>query len=112
MRSSSSCCPQEKKAIEHRGTSDVEAYNLYLMARQYWIDGDFGDSRRERAGDPDLQASDGRSIPNYAQAWALMGLAQANLRYAFTGNEDADDGLAAANRALALDPHDRRSASA
>jgi adenylate cyclase len=33
-----------------------------------------------------------------------MGLAQANLRYAYSGHEDADDGLAAANRALALDP--------
>ena len=33
-----------------------------------------------------------------------MGLAQANLRYAYTGNEELDDGLTAANRALALDP--------
>src|SRR5207244_3088980 len=31
--------PQEKKAIERRGTSDVEAYNLYLLARQYWVTG-------------------------------------------------------------------------
>jgi adenylate cyclase len=42
--------------------------------------------------------------PGYAQAWALMGLAQANLRYAYTGHEDLDDGLAAANRALELNP--------
>src|SRR6185369_16247149 len=40
--------PQEKQAIEARGTSNAEAYNLYLMARQYWIDGDFGESGRER----------------------------------------------------------------
>src|SRR6202022_5184442 len=26
--------PEEKKAIEHRGTTDAEAYKLYLMARQ------------------------------------------------------------------------------
>ena len=26
--------PEEKKAIEQRGTTNVEAYNLYLMARQ------------------------------------------------------------------------------
>ena len=26
--------PEEKKAIEQRGTNSVEAYNLYLMARQ------------------------------------------------------------------------------
>ena len=30
--------PQEKKAIEQRGTSNAEAYNLYLMARQQWIE--------------------------------------------------------------------------
>src|SRR4029079_19572680 len=27
--------PEEKKAIEQRGTTDPEAYKLYLMARQY-----------------------------------------------------------------------------
>jgi adenylate cyclase len=94
--------PHEKEAIENRGTTNVEAYNLYLMARQYWIAGDFGDNRREqrvirlckRAIDID---------PGYPQAWALMGLAQANLRYAYSGNEELDDGLAAAERALALD---------
>src|SRR6476469_6332954 len=37
--------PAEKKAIAHRGTSDVEAYNLYLMARQQWIQGSYGDLR-------------------------------------------------------------------
>jgi adenylate cyclase len=42
--------------------------------------------------------------PGYAQAWALMGLAQANLRYAYTGNDELDDGLGAANRALSLNP--------
>jgi adenylate cyclase len=95
--------PQEKKAIEHRGTTNADAYNLYLMARQYWILGDFGDARREekviricrRATEVD---------PNYPQAWALMGLAQANLRYGFSGNETLDDGASAAERALALDP--------
>jgi adenylate cyclase len=39
--------PEEKKAIETRGTSSVEAYNLYLMARQQLIDGAFGDPRRD-----------------------------------------------------------------
>ena len=95
--------PREKQAIEHRGTTNVEAYNLYLMARQYWITGDFGDRRREervirictRATEID---------PDYPQAWALMALAQANLRYAYTGNSGADDGAAAAERALSLDP--------
>ena len=95
--------PAEKKAIENRGTTSVQAYNIYLMARQYWITGDFGDKRREdrvirlcrRATEID---------PDYAQAWALMGLAQANLYYAYSGNEGLEDGLAAAEQALALDP--------
>ena len=96
--------PAEKKAIENRGTSNPEAYNLYLMARQSWITGDFGDRRREekvirickRASELD---------PGYAQAWALMGLAQANLRHGFVQSDSLDDGSAAAQRALALDPN-------
>jgi len=94
--------PQEKQAIEARGTSNAEAYNLYLMARQYWIDGDFGESGRERRVIRICERAT-RLDPNYAQAWALMGLAQANLRSAYTGNEDMDDGLAAANTALSID---------
>jgi uncharacterized small protein (DUF1192 family) len=31
--------PEEKKAIEQRGTTDPEAYKLYLLARQYNIIG-------------------------------------------------------------------------
>ena len=41
--------PAEKKAIEKRGTSNVEAYDLYLMARQQWISGTFGTVRREQS---------------------------------------------------------------
>ncbi len=39
--------PAEKKAIEQRGTTNAEAYNLYLLARQYWVTGNQGDPRRE-----------------------------------------------------------------
>jgi adenylate cyclase len=96
--------PAERKAIENRGTSNSEAYNLYLMARQTWITGDFGDRRREekvirickRAVELD---------PDYPQAWALMGLAQANLRHGFVQSDSLDDGSAAGERALALDPN-------
>ena len=31
--------PEEKQAIEQRGTDNVEAYNLYLMARQHYATG-------------------------------------------------------------------------
>jgi adenylate cyclase len=96
--------PEEKQAIEHRGTTNADAYNLYLLARQYWITGDFGDRRREER----VIRISRRSTeldPEYAQAWALMALAQANLFYAYAANEGLDDGAAAAQRALGLDPN-------
>jgi adenylate cyclase len=95
--------PAEKKAIERRGTGNSDAYNLYLMARQAWITGDFGDRRREEKVIRICQ----RAVeldPDYPQAWALMGLAQSNLCHGFSGTEVVDDGSVAAERALALDP--------
>src|SRR6185295_11268400 len=47
----------------------------------------------------------GRAVeidPNYAQAWALLAIAQSSLRYNF--DEQVDDGFAAANAALSIDP--------
>jgi adenylate cyclase len=95
--------PEEKKAIRAHGTTNVDAYNLYLMARQYWMEGDFGDSGREKRV---IRLCDRATKldPDYSLAWALMGLAQANLRYAYTGNEQLEDGVSAANRALEIDP--------
>jgi adenylate cyclase len=93
--------PQEKKAIEERGTSSAEAYNLYLLARQYWVTGNHGDVRREER----VMRIAGRAVqldPNYARAWALLAVAQSNLRYGFSC--EVDDGFAAANAALSIDP--------
>jgi adenylate cyclase len=92
--------PEEKKAIEQRGTDNVEAYNLYLMARQTYIAGNTSDHRAAsaiirlctRATEIDA---------GYARAWALKALGQAQLRDLRGGQ--AEDGLAAAERALALD---------
>jgi len=93
--------PKEKKAIEQRGTSSVEAYNLYLMARQHWISGNDGDIRRDeiviRLA---TQATD--IDPDYAKSWALMALAQCELH--FTQDKDVN-ALPAAERALELDPN-------
>lgn len=92
--------PKEKKAIEQRGTSNVEAYNLYLMARQHWISGNDGDIRRDEVVVRiSRQATD--IDPDYAEAWALIALAQAEMRFRHDKPEDA---LAAAERALDLDP--------
>jgi adenylate cyclase len=93
--------PEEKKAIEQRGTTSVEAYNLYLLARQYWVTGNHGDQRREER----VMRISGRAIevdPYYADAWALLAMAQSNLRYNFGCR--VDDGFAAAHAALAVDP--------
>ena len=92
--------PEEKKAIEQRGTSNPEAYKLYLMARQYSITGNFGSARRSEA----IIRLCRRAIeidPNYARPWALMAGAQIKLRFFF--GREGDNGLAAAERALELD---------
>jgi adenylate cyclase len=92
--------PAEKKAIEKRGTSNVEAYDLYLMARQQWISGTFGTVRREES--IVRLCREATSLdPDYAQAWALMGLAQLELRFVHGREEDA---LSSAERALEIDP--------
>lgn len=93
--------PEEKKAIAMRGTTSADAYNLYLMARKYWVSGNYGDIKREqrvvrlcqRAVELDAE---------YGTAWALMALAQVSL-YFYFGVYDSD-GQAAAERALSIDP--------
>ena len=92
--------PAEKRAIEQRGTDNVEAYNLYLMARQLYLTGHEGDARRAhavvrlcvRATDID---------PSYARAWALRAMGEQLGRFA--AGTGSDGGMAAAERALALD---------
>ena len=93
--------PGEKKAIETRGTSSVEAYNLYLMARQQWTDGGIGDIRRQET----IVRICRQAISfdaNYAQAWALMALAESQMR--FWHGMDVDP-QPAAERALAINPN-------
>jgi adenylate cyclase len=93
--------PTEKKAIEKRGTSDVEAYNLYLMARQQWIQGSYGDLARDKAIVRFCEQAVALD-PNYAQAWALLGLAQLELRFVHGLDQN---GLPAAERAIELNPN-------
>jgi adenylate cyclase len=93
--------PKEKAAIETRGTSSVEAYNLYLMARQQWTGGNFGHVRRDEAI-ARLCRQATVLDPDYADAWALRGLAQLELRFWHGKDEDA---LASAERALAVNPN-------
>jgi adenylate cyclase len=92
--------PKEKTAIEERGTESAEAYNLYLMARQQWTLGSYGSSRRDEV----IVRFCTQAVkidPNYAHAWALMALAQAELRW--WHGKDVDP-MPAAERALAINP--------
>jgi adenylate cyclase len=93
--------PEEKQAIERRGTESVEAYDLYLMARSYWLTGNVGDPRKDEA----IERLCRRAVeidPGYAQAWALMAVGQLNLHRVH--GRAGDGGEAALDRALALDP--------
>src|SRR5438067_5596423 len=94
--------PEEKKAIERRGTENVDAYNLYLMARESYATGFEGDGRRNET----IIRMCRRAVeidPNYADPWALIALAEVLLR-SDVGRQGGDGGLAAAERALALNP--------
>jgi adenylate cyclase len=78
----------------------VEAYNLFLMAWQYYVTGLEGDARRAESI---IRLCSGAVAidPDYARAWALMALGQMILR--FVNGRPGEDGLVAADRALALD---------
>ncbi len=93
--------PEEKQAIEHRGTSDPEAYSLYLLARRYFLTTREG----QRPGLEAIERLCRRATeidPGYAEAWSLMALAQTAMHH--THGRPRDSGLAAVERALALNP--------
>jgi adenylate cyclase len=92
--------PHEKTAIETRGTTSVDAYDLYLMGRQQWIGGTFGDIRRAKAIVRFCRQAT-RLDAAYAEAWALMALAQAELHFWHGKEENA---LPAAEKALKIKP--------
>ncbi|HET7222527.1 MAG TPA: hypothetical protein VFI81_04975 [Rhodanobacteraceae bacterium] len=91
--------PEEKKAIERRGTDSVEAHDLYLMARQLYVTDQLGESAAKAIVRACARATE--IDPRYAQAWALMAVGYRNLREI---GVETDDGMAAAEKALALDP--------
>ncbi|MGH8163246.1 MAG: TIR domain-containing protein, partial [Rhodanobacteraceae bacterium] len=94
--------PEEKKAIERRGTDNAEAHNLYLMARQTYITGQEMDARSAEAI-VRLCSRATEIDPSYAQTWALMAVGYYKLDQLKGGR--SDDGMAAAERALALEPN-------
>ncbi|HET9835962.1 MAG TPA: hypothetical protein VFP88_06450 [Rhodanobacteraceae bacterium] len=93
--------PEEKKAIERRGTDSVEAHDLYLMARQLYVTGQEADARSAQAV-VNLCEQATEVDPNYAQAWALMAIGYRTLREI---GVKAAGGMMAAERAIALAPN-------
>ena len=92
--------PEEKKAIERRDTDSTEAYETFLMARQLFTTSNMTDPRRaERVISLCRRAIE--IDPGYGRAWAILALAQR--RQSYSGSA-GDGGVAAAERALALDP--------
>jgi adenylate cyclase len=92
--------PEEKSAIASRGTQSPEAYELYLMAREELLNGNFGDPRREETMIRLCQKAI-EIDPGYARAWALLGVGQSQL--SFNRGRGGDDGVAAAEKAETLD---------
>jgi adenylate cyclase len=93
--------PEENKAIEQRGTDNVDAYNLYLMAHSYAQTGNDGDPRQQEA----MERLTRRAVdldPGYALAWALLASAQSALLRSH--GRAGDGGQGALDRALALNP--------
>ncbi len=93
--------PEEKRAIERRGTESVEAYDLYLMARSHWLTGNDGDPRRDEA----VERLCRRAVeidPLYAQAWVLIANSQYFLHRIH--GRSGDGGEAALDRAISLNP--------
>ena len=91
--------PEEMKAIEHRGTDSVEAHDLYLMARQTYVNNQ--EDLRSAQAIVRLCTRATEIDPNYAQAWALMATGYRSLR---EWGVQSDDGMSAAERALEINP--------
>jgi adenylate cyclase len=96
--------PEERRAIEQRRTHSAEAYELYLLARRYY-EGGGSDSSEQRQLEA-IERLCRRAVtldPEFAQAWALMAVAQTAM-LCHLSNPTGDGGGEAIKRALALDP--------
>ncbi|MGH8040579.1 MAG: TIR domain-containing protein [Rudaea sp.] len=91
--------PEEKKAIVRRGTENAEAHDLYLMARQTYVNNQ--EDLRSAQAIVRLCTRATEIDPKYAQAWALMAMGYRSLR---EWGVQSDDGMAAAERALVINP--------
>ena len=93
--------PDEQRAIEQRATLSAEAYELFLMARQ------FSRTGSERMM-PLIVRICQRVVeidPNFALAWAHLSFAEAELSQRNVAGFTFENALASAKRALELDPN-------
>lgn len=91
--------PEERRSIAARSTTNLDAYEIYLMARQLSL----SEQERHRETVVRLCRRAVELDPNFARAWALLAISLANMRV-FVLSE-SDNGAEAADRALALDPN-------
>lgn len=92
--------PAEKSAIAEGRTASPEAYDLFLKARGLWPSAACGDYRKGQ--EVVRLCGEATAIDcDYANAWSLMALAGAELRFWQGAGLDA---IAPADRAVALDP--------
>ncbi len=92
--------PQEKKAIAQAPTANVEAYTYYLKGRQFF----FNSTRVLLRLARQMFAKAAEIDPLYARAYAGMAICDARLENWYREVIDPASILAAANRAIALDP--------
>ena len=92
--------PEEKKAIERRETTNAEAYELFLQARQF-----------ERTGSERMKPLIVRICkkivaldPAFARGWALMAMAEVELSQRLVAGYSFENAKTAAERAVALNP--------
>ena len=93
--------PEERRAIERRPTSNSEAYELFLMARQ------FGRTGSERMK-PLIVRICQRVVemdPGFALAWAHLSFAEAEISQRNAVDYSIESALASAQRALEVDPN-------
>ena len=92
--------PDEKRAIERRPTSNAEAYELFLMARQFSRTG----SERIMPLIVRLCQRVVEIDPGFALAWAHLSFAEAELSQRTATGFTIESALASAQRALEVDP--------
>jgi adenylate cyclase len=91
--------PEEKNAMARRATSSAEAYQLYLLARKYTTTG----TQRHYPVSIRLCQRAVEIDPKYARAWAMLAICQSH--NSLVGAKADEDGWAAAERALSLEPN-------